>query len=278
VVAGGENPAPFPDPPLNIDFWPVSRARYSIFQTVMEATKMYTEMGITEQDIDEVKFMLVRQPLHILALIQIIGFVQVGLSMMAFKNDIAFFKGTTDYAGLSSRSLVTDAAHAVVIFFYLYDYEYSSRIVLFEVGAGAAIAMWKVHQRMRLHVQWAFLLPWVASQTRDEMSSGEQTTEDIDVKLMRYMKWIFYPLSAYWGLHCLTTYEYKSWWSWLISSLADFAYTFGFINMMPQIVINYKLKSVSHLPWRVFWYKVNRKFELFHAWAFVCCPFSDVIN
>jgi hypothetical protein len=71
------------------------------------------------------------------------------------------------------------------------------------------------------------------------------------------MKWVLYPLSAYWGFHCLATYEYKSWWSWLISSMADFAYTFGFINMMPQIVINYKLKSVSHLPWRVFWYKVG---------------------
>uniref|UniRef100_A0A7S1RFZ6 Uncharacterized protein n=1 Tax=Alexandrium catenella TaxID=2925 RepID=A0A7S1RFZ6_ALECA len=37
--------------------------------------------------------------------------------------------------------------------------------------------------------------------------------------------------------------------------MADFAYTFGFINMMPQIFINYKLKSVAHMPRRVLAYK-----------------------
>merc|ERR1712139_190844 len=53
---------------------------------------------------------------------------------------------------------------------------------------------------------------------------------------------------------------YKSWWSWLVSSMADFAYTFGFINMMPQIFINYKLKSVAHMPWRVLAYKFFNTF------------------
>ena len=88
------------------------------------------------------------------------------------------------------------------------------------------------------------------------MSAGERATEEIDARLMRYLQWVLYPLSACWGIHSLYHYHYKSWWSWLISSLADFAYTFGFVNMMPQIFINYKLKSVAHLPWRVFVYKV----------------------
>ena len=32
-------------------------------------------------------------------------------------------------------------------------------------------------------------------------------------------------------------------------------YTFGFIMMTPQLFINYKLKSVAHLPWRAMVYK-----------------------
>ena len=32
-------------------------------------------------------------------------------------------------------------------------------------------------------------------------------------------------------------------------------YAFGFISMTPQLFINYKLKSVAPLPWRVFMYK-----------------------
>ena len=55
-------------------------------------------------------------------------------------------------------------------------------------------------------------------------------------------------------------YRYKSERSWLISSLADFAYTFGFINMCPQIFVNYKMKSVAHMPWRVMVYKFFNTF------------------
>ena len=33
-----------------------------------------------------------------------------------------------------------------------------------------------------------------------------------------------------------------------------------FINMTPQIFINYKLKSVAHMPWRVLAYKAFNTF------------------
>lgn len=34
-----------------------------------------------------------------------------------------------------------------------------------------------------------------------------------------------------------------------------FVYTFGFVLMTPQLYINYKLKSVAHLPWRFLCYR-----------------------
>ena len=259
--AGAETEAGMPShPPLNIDFWTVSRPRYTVLMTMKEAFGQYTRVGISENDLEEVKDFMTRQPLSVLAAIQIISMLQMWLSMMAFKNDISFFKGRSDYAGLSSRTLITDAAHSSVIFLYLYDYENMSRIVLFQCGIGALIALWKVHKRMRLRVTWSYFLPWLSSATQAEMSAGERATEDIDVRLMRYMKWVMYPLSAVWGIYCLYHYQYSSWWSWFISSLADFAYSFGFVNMMPQIFVNYKLKSVAHLPWRVFFYKAFNTF------------------
>lgn len=33
-------------------------------------------------------------------------------------------------------------------------------------------------------------------------------------------------------------------------------YAFGFLFMLPQLFVNYKLKSVAHLPWKAFMYKV----------------------
>ncbi|KAM9973896.1 hypothetical protein ACTFIW_007558 [Dictyostelium discoideum] len=51
-----------------------------------------------------------------------------------------------------------------------------------------------------------------------------------------------------------------SWYSWVVSSLVRTVYTFEFIMMTPQLFINYKLKSVSHLPWRVFMYRALNTF------------------
>lgn len=39
-----------------------------------------------------------------------------------------------------------------------------------------------------------------------------------------------------------------------------FLLAFGFIMMTPQLFINYKLKSVAHLPWRMLTYKFLNTF------------------
>ena len=78
--------------------------------------------------------------------------------------------------------------------------------------------------------------------------------------------------------------EHKGWYSFVLGSCYGFLLTFGFIMMTPQVLlptltigmssseklsleyavksfmqlfINYKLKSVAHLPWRMMTYKVD---------------------
>ncbi len=50
--------------------------------------------------------------------------------------------------------------------------------------------------------------------------------------------------------YSLLHHQHRSWYSWVISSLASGVYGFGFLMMWPQIFVNYSLKSVAHLPWR----------------------------
>ena len=69
-------------------------------------------------------------------------------------------------------------------------------------------------------------------------------------------------LIIYFHLHtpiCLFL-QHKSFYSWIISSLVGFVYTFGFILMTPQLYINYKLKSVAHMPWKAMVYKALNTF------------------
>ena len=43
--------------------------------------------------------------------------------------------------------------------------------------------------------------------------------------------------------------------SFILKTLVSFIYAIGFINMTPQIYINYKFKSVEKLPWKGMIYK-----------------------
>lgn len=51
---------------------------------------------------------------------------------------------------------------------------------------------------------------------------------------------------------------FSRWYSWTIHSLVNGVYAFGFLFMLPQLFINYHLKSVAHIPWRSFMYKVSQ--------------------
>jgi len=260
-----------PDPIIGLELEVNGMIRYTVMETVKQTFEMYIQMGITERTFDDVRDFLFRHPLHIMALMQVISMVQLLLTTLAFKNDISFFRGRSDYTGLSSRSLATDTLQEIIIFLYLWDFDDISRLVLFQLGASVTTSAWKFTRVARLGLSWEMFLPWISynrgwkpkkledGQKQEEKGSDEMTDE-IDARGMFYLKIVLYPLSMCWGLYNLYHYRYKSWWSWLVSSMADFAYTFGFINMMPQIFINYKLKSVAHMPWRVLIYKFFHTF------------------
>lgn len=118
----------------------------------------------------------------------------------------------------------------------------------------------------------------------DKRTDGEILTDQIDAVGMFWLSAALYPLVAAWGLYSLLHYSQKGWWSWLIETLATGVYAFGFISMTPQLFINYKLKSVAHLPWRVFMYKAFNTFidDVF-SWMMVSrplhdlCPHSDAV-
>ncbi|KFB44595.1 AGAP001492-PA-like protein [Anopheles sinensis] len=77
---------------------------------------------------------------------------------------------------------------------------------------------------------------------------------------MQYLSYVLYPLCIGGAIYSLLYLPHKSWYSWTISSMANGVYAFGFLFMLPQLFINYKLKSVAALPWRVFMYKAFNTF------------------
>jgi hypothetical protein len=77
---------------------------------------------------------------------------------------------------------------------------------------------------------------------------------------MAMLGWVVYPLCAGWGAYSLVKHSHRSWWSWFIQTASYGVYVYGFFAMLPQLYINYRLKSVAHLPLRAMMYKTFNTF------------------
>jgi hypothetical protein len=72
---------------------------------------------------------------------------------------------------------------------------------------------------------------------------------------MHYLGYLMYPLMACYTVYSAVYNEHKGWYSFILNTLVGGIYLFGFIQMTPQLYINYKLQSVEHMPQRTLFYR-----------------------
>lgn len=160
----------------------------------------------------------------------------------------------------------------IIIFLYLLDEE-TSYLVLVPVGLGTIIELWKCKKILRLELSFSgFIrrkLEQVDARNGNGSTSGgepvsgqlaEQQTQQYDREGMRYLSYLLYPLCLGGAIYSLIYQPHRSWYSWTINSMVNGVYAFGFLFMLPQLFVNYKLKSVAALPWRAFMYKAFNTF------------------
>lgn len=218
-----------------------------------ETFKMQTAMGInTEEESDEFKRIFIEGNPIFLCITFAVSILHSIFDFLAFKNEIGFWRNNRSMEGLSARSILINAGCQVVVLLYLFDNE-TSFVVLMSMVVGVLIEFWKVTKAMKVSVNWYGNLPYL--KIEDRISYSESETRVHDETAMRYLSYALYPMVICYAFYNLATNTYKSWYSWIVSSLAGAVYMFGFILMCPQLYLNYKLKSVAHLPWRQLTYK-----------------------
>ena len=217
--------------------------------------KTLQEMGFAEQDTDDVKAIFLDTNLYLLLLTVVVTSFHLLFDFLAFKSDIHFWRNCNSMAGLSYRSLVWRSVSQVIITIYLYD-QGTSLLVLGPAAVATVIEFWKL-KRVSV-IDWK-RLSFKAKKTGH--SSQEKLTDEHDALFMKYLSYyVLYPLVVAGSIYSLLYSEHKSWSSWAIQSAANGVYAFGFLFMLPQLFINYKLKSVAHLPWKPFMYKAFNTF------------------
>uniref|UniRef100_A0AAQ5XZC1 Lipid scramblase CLPTM1L n=1 Tax=Amphiprion ocellaris TaxID=80972 RepID=A0AAQ5XZC1_AMPOC len=224
--------------------------------TEKHAVYSLQQFGFTEKDADEIKGIFVDTNLYFLALTFFVAAFHLLFDFLAFKNDISFWKQKKSMVGMSSKAVLWRCFSTIVIFLYLFD-EQTSLLVLIPAGIGSIIEVWKVKKAFKIQVFWKGGKPTFLFGKLDE---SERRTEEYDTLAMKYLSYLLYPLCIGGAVYALIFLRYKSWYSWLINSLVNGVYAFGFLFMLPQLFVNYKLKSVAHLPWKAFMYKAFNTF------------------
>lgn len=242
--------------PLTISYDSISLGRLRFWIHMQDAVYSLQQFGFTEKDADEIKGIFVDTNLYFLALTFFVAAFHLLFDFLAFKNDISFWKQKKSMVGMSSKAVLWRCFSTIVIFLYLFD-EQTSLLVLIPAGIGSIIEVWKVKKAFKIQVFWKGGKPTFLFGKLDE---SERRTEEYDTLAMKYLSYLLYPLCIGGAVYALIYLRYKSWYSWLINSLVNGVYAFGFLFMLPQLFVNYKLKSVAHLPWKAFMYKAFNTF------------------
>ncbi|KAI8141401.1 cleft lip and palate transmembrane protein 1-domain-containing protein [Fennellomyces sp. T-0311] len=246
--------------PLTIHLEPLTMWKFNMYAMFDDSMKQQANSamgGMSSSEMDELKRMLMETNPILLATTAAVSLLHSAFEFLAFKNDIAFWKKKNNSTGVSVRSLITNIFFQIVIFLYLMDNnQETSWMILMSQGIGLVIEVWKVFKALKYELVWTpgKLLPSIGTQTV-ETSETEDETAEYDAIAFKYLGWIAYPLLAGYAVYSLLYDEHKSWYSYVLKTLVEFVYMFGFITMMPQLYINYRLKSVAHMPWRTLMYK-----------------------
>ncbi|KAJ2905850.1 cleft lip and palate transmembrane 1 (CLPTM1) [Zalerion maritima] len=201
----------------------------------------------------------------LLAITGIVSVAHIILEMLAFGSDIAHYRKKKDNVGISVRTILVNAFMQTVIFLYLVDNaQNTSWIILGGQGVGILIELWKittiVNVRLRPSDPGAWLPYQIIFEDKHKLSETEEKTKEYDSIAFNYMYIAGVPLLIGYAIYSLVYDSHKSWYSYVLTTLVGSVYAYGFLMMVPSLYINYRLKSIAHMPGKAMMYKFLNTF------------------
>merc|ERR1712038_466905 len=232
------------------------RNRFNIMASLMSEENEHED-----DDQDSIKEAFLETNIYLLVLTFVVSIIHSVFEFLAFKNDIQFWNNRKSMEGLSVRSVFFNVFQSLVVLLYVLDNE-TNTLIKVSCFVGLGIEIWKIHKVVDVSIdpENTFLGIFPKLTFKDKGSYEESGTKEFDRMAFKYLGVALFPLGIAYCIYSVIYNEHKSWYSFILSSCYGFLLTFGFIMMTPQLFINYKLKSVAHLPWRMMTYKALNTF------------------
>ncbi|KAM3614393.1 uncharacterized protein V6R79_013391 [Siganus canaliculatus] len=234
--------------PLTVSYEGISLRGFRFWVHLQDVVYSLRQFGFTEENVDEIKEILVGSNLYLLVLTALITALQLICECLALKNDISSWRKKKSMVGMSRKSVLWRSLSTLLIFLHLL--EETSLLVLLPVGLGACVEVWKLFKVFNIQMQWKSTKLHVK-----KLDEEERKTVEYDSQASRYLSYLVYPLCISGAIFSMAYLRQKSYYAWLINSLVTGVYAFGFLSMAPQLFINHKMKSVSHLQGTVLMYR-----------------------
>ncbi|KAI1725642.1 cleft lip and palate transmembrane protein 1 (CLPTM1) domain-containing protein [Ditylenchus destructor] len=252
---------------LTVTFAPLSLFKWQLYASQQMRGKWSQMLGgeLFEQDGDDdqdaIKQALLETNPILLGITIVVSILHTVLEFLAFKNDIQFWRTRKSLEGLSVRSVLFNIFQSAIVFLYICDND-SSWVIKISIGFGLLIELWKIPKCLNVEISRDEKILGILPKIKfsDKGTYVESETKVYDQLAFKYLSWALFPLLGCYAVYSLMYEEQRGWYSWMLSMLYGFLLTFGFIMMTPQLFINYKLKSVAHLPWRMLTYKFINTF------------------
>lgn len=286
--------------PLEITFEPSGVGRWQLGLQMEESFKiLHQSMGARDKESDEMRSLITETHPTLLVVTLVVTLLHTLFDVLAFKSDIDFWRKLKSKRGLSTRSQVTSLICQIVVIAYL-QHEKGSLLILIPSVIGVLLQVWKVQKMLcskslmenrleeRINADASAKArsdspsDTGAQRAKGKASASKKKHDGKEVEKLQkklreekeavkrtkyfdnmagiYLGEILYPLVVGSIIHSALCRGHTSYYSWVISSAVYAVYTFGFIIMTPQLFINYKLKSVAHLPWKFFMYRALNTF------------------
>lgn len=196
---------------------------------------------------EEFKMILSDNGFYYLVVLFSVNFLHSLFSILSMKNNISFFRGLKSTKGISMRKHYTDILFQSVIILYLIDNETSVIVIGLSI-LETLLSIWIVIKMTKLEKRPDGKFPYYQFEKSKETIEDE--TEKYDREATSFLSKIFFPILGVYYVYSFVTTENIQYYPFILKNLVAFIHAVGFINMTPQVYINYKLKSVDFMPWK----------------------------